>query len=436
MRRRLLTGWSTRGNGASCTPGAGTIPGVAKLVRTHVWGCGVGVLLLRVRGDSGLAGTAGGGVEVWPGSVPRHTPRLEAPRGLRAARGVRGQGRFREGLSGKRLPHLGRRTQTGPAAGWRPSPPPPGPGLRECGACQPAACRVGPPARSALPPAPRRPGAPSRPGRALHVSRAARGWGGGGAGGRAGRGGAGAGPERRRSGAGAGRGPEDGERGAAVPGERRGRGPAEPAAAAARAAAPPAPRALEPRPREAAAPGHRGGERAAPAAARRPAPAAGAPTPRPRPTAARGPSCRPRRGALRPPPGRPPRPRAWAALLGRPWSSGPALQSPRGSAHLPASVAPGRAPPQCRFPAFEAKQAPTWLFKSPPIPRGWNCARRHTLGSGEERHILIGATGRLRVRPFRSARGHSQGGLRRADGLQPGVCLLSLPLCSSSGRQP
>lgn len=167
MRGRLLTGWSTRGNGASCTPGAGTIPGVAKLVRTHVWGCGVGVLLLRVRGDSGLAGTAGGGVEVWPGSVPRHTPRLEAPRGLRAARGVRGQGRFREGLSGKRLPHLGRRTQTGPAAGWRPSPPHPG---RACGSVGPASLRPagsgrpGRPLALPCPPPPAGPAPPRAPG--------------------------------------------------------------------------------------------------------------------------------------------------------------------------------------------------------------------------------------------------------------------------------
>lgn len=154
-------------------------------------------------------------------------------------------------------------------------------------------------------PPPRRPGAPSRPGRALHVSRAARSGGGGGAGGRAGlgrcRGPAGAGARARRArrarrpGRGA-RAGEDGERGPAVPGQRRGRGPAEPAAAAAGPTAPPAPRALEPRPREAAAPGHRGGERAAPAAMRRPAgqqsPGGAGPAERPR---------RPRLGRPAPP---------------------------------------------------------------------------------------------------------------------------------------
>lgn len=111
--------------------------------------------------------------------------------------------------------------------------------------------------------------------------------------GRAGRGGAepgrsraqGAGPPCR------GRGGEDGERGAAVPGERWGRRPPEPALAAVGPAATPAPRALEPRPREAAAPGHRGGERAA--AAMRPlSPGPGTQAP-PRPRATPGPGRRP-----------------------------------------------------------------------------------------------------------------------------------------------
>lgn len=87
---------------------------------------------------------------------------------------------------------------------------------------------------------------------------------------------------------------EDGERGVAVPGERRGRGPPEPAPAVAGPAATPAPRALEPRPREAAAPGHRGGERAA-AAMRPPSPGPATRAP-PRPRVPPGPGCRPATG--------------------------------------------------------------------------------------------------------------------------------------------
>lgn len=234
------------------------------------------------------------------------------------------------------------------------------------------ACRSGPAPGARGPPGmgrpapPRRPGAPSRPlapraGPARLASGPERRGRRGRAAGQ-GRGGAEAGPERSPSGAGrrpgGGRGPaEDGERGAAVPGERRGRGPAEPAAAAARAAAPPAPRALEPRPREAAAPGHRGGERAA----------------------------RPPGGPARRPQGR----EASPGGAGGPPGAAPRALPSRGRAALPGEpAARSRKPSRWHLagptPVRESQRLkprgpqPGLLNSHGLIPQGWNRASRHT----------------------------------------------------------